>query len=300
MTVRLPIQRGDPTPAQEKMQDLSGIKTREKWILPLMLRCKQKTETPKNPGTDEMAGVLLEGWPPMAGRTMMIIVVSFLEVVGSQRRRHSQPATDRPVQGTTPSRRRVTPDRPIGGGKGGRRLCGRIPGSAVFLCKKRCKRHKRTAQTNQNRKTTKDKTRTATPPRKQTPRNNPARTTKKKKKQVRERNLGVGVEEEVRVEVAVRGQVEENTRGTPNPKRGFGFPQRLREREEKRKHGVDETNQTQEKKRDTYKKPNTGRGLKGLKSITNTNPRDKNARQTTKEQRPRPEQKNKQRNHTRL
>ena len=42
-------QRRDPTPAQEKMQDLSGIKTREKRILPLMLRCKQKTETPNKP-----------------------------------------------------------------------------------------------------------------------------------------------------------------------------------------------------------------------------------------------------------
>ena len=72
-----------------------------------------------------------------------MMVVSILDVVGSQRRRHSQPATDRPVQGTTPSSRRVTLDKPIGGGKGGRRLCGRISGSAVYLCKRRCKMQKR-------------------------------------------------------------------------------------------------------------------------------------------------------------
>ena len=93
---------------------------------------------------------------------------------------------------------------------------------------------------------------------------------------------GVGVEHEVRVEVGERVREEENTRGIPNPPKGFGFPQRLREREEKKKHGVDETNQTKEKKRDTYKKPNTGRGLKGLKTIQDTNPRDKNATQSTR------------------
>ena len=127
------------------------------------------------------------------------------------------------------------------------------------------------------------------------------RRQKKKKKTGAGRGRGVGVEHGVRVEVGELVREEENTRGTPNPPKGVWVsPAPERKEKKMRKHGVDETNQTQEKKRDTYKKPNTGRGLKGLKSITNTNPRDKNARQTTKEQRPRPEQKNNQRNHTRL
>ena len=76
---------------------------------------------------------------------------------------------------------------------------------------------------------------------------------------------------------------KKRTQGEPQtPRRGFGFPQRLREREDKRKHGVDENNQTQEEKRDTYKKPNTCRGLKGLKTIQDTNPRDKSAIQSTR------------------
>ena len=166
---------------------------------------------------------------------MMIMVVSILEVVGSQRRRHTQPATDRPVQGTTPSRRRVAPDRPIGGGKGGRRLCGRIPGSAVSLCKRRCKNTREQHRPNQNQKTTEQKTRTETPPRDQTPTTTQRERRRGKKEKVRERDLDVGVVLEVRVVEGDRGR--ENTRGTPNPKR-FGVPQRLRER--KRAHGVED------------------------------------------------------------
>ena len=220
----------------------------------------------------------------------MIIIVSLLEVVGSQRHRHPQPATDRPVQGTTPSRRRETPDRPIGGGKGGRRLCGRNPGSAVFLCKRRCKNTRDQHRPNQNQKTTEYKTRTETPPRKPEPNKQPSASDgeKKKKKQKRERNLGVGVGEEVRVVVVVRVQEEENTRGTPNPPKGVWVPQRLREREEKRKHGVDDNQPDTKRRRDPYKKPNTGRGLKGSQTKQTTTPRDKNAKQSSKEQKPRP------------
>ena len=77
------------------------------------------------------------------------------------------------------------------------------------------------------------------------------RKKKQKKKTGAGGSLGVGAELRVRVGVGDRVQVEE-TQGEPQtPRRGFGFPQRLREREEKRIHGVDATNQT--KKRDTYK-----------------------------------------------
>ena len=55
------------------------------------------------------------------------------------------------------------------------------------------------------------------------------------------------------------------------PRRGFGFPQRLREREEKRKHGVDETNQTK-KKEGHIQKTKHGSGLEGLKDHTRYQP----------------------------
>ena len=79
------------------------------------------------------------------------------------------------------------------------------------------------------------------------------RRRREKKTQVRGRNLGVDAEHGVRIHEEARGQ-EAETQGEPQtPRRGLGFPQRLREREEKRKHGVDETSHTKEKKRDTYK-----------------------------------------------
>ena len=146
--------------------------------------------------------------------------------------------------------------------------------------------------------------RNQTAPRQET-RKTPSRQTsddddeKKKEKQVRGRSLGVGVGEDVRIEVGERVQVEE-TQGEPQtPRRGFGFPQRLREREEKRKHGVDETNQTK-KKEGHIQKPNTGRGLKGLKTIQDTNPRDKKRDTSNQMTKPRPQQKNKQKSHQRL
>ena len=105
-------------------------------------------------------------------------------------------------------------------------------------------------------------------------------TTKKKKKAGAGQRLGVGADLEVRVVEGERVRQEENTRGTPNPPSGgFGFPQRLREREDKRKHGGDETNQTQ--KRGPHTKTKHGSGLEGLKNQTRAQPqRQKNAKQT--------------------
>ena len=77
-------------------------------------------------------------------------------------------------------------------------------------------------------------------------RNNHASADEKKKTR-RGGNLGEGENEDERIEVVVLGRDEE-TQGEPQtPRRGFGFPQRLREREEKRKHGVDDP--TRQKKR---------------------------------------------------
>ena len=204
----------------------------------------------------------------------MIIIVSVLEMVGSQRRRHSQPATDRPVQGTTPSRRRVTPDRPIGGGKGGRRLCGRVPGNAVFLKQDRCKSTREQRRPNQDHQTPENSTRTATPPRKPEPKKQPSASDgEEKKKQVRERNLGVGEGEEVRVVVVVCVQEEENTRGNPNQK-GLGSPapERERERERERENTASTKPTIQKKKRGTHTKAKYGSGLEGLKNQTNYQP----------------------------
>ena len=231
----------------------------------------------------------------------MIIIVSFLEVVGSQRRRHPQPATDRPVQGTTPSRRRETPDRPIGGGKGGRRLCGRIPGSAVFLCKRRCKNTRDQHRPNQNQKTTEYKTRTETPPRKPEPKTQPSANDGKKKKTVagaepwcRGRGRSTGRSRSPRA-----GGREH--KGKPKPKR-FGFPQRLREKEKRRKEKTRRRrNQPDTRKEEGHiQKTKHGSGLEGLKNHNKYQPQRQKRETITKEQRPRPEQKNKQRNHTRL
>ena len=125
---------------------------------------------------------------------------------------------------------------------------------------------------------------------------NERRRRNKKKQQVRERCLGECEEEDVRVEGGERVQDVE-TQGEPQTIKVWGSPAPEREKREK----TSPTKRTRQKKKtDANKKPNTGRGLKGLKTRQETNPRDKNARQTTKEQRLRPEQKNKQRNHTRL
>ena len=111
------------------------------------------------------------------------------------------------------------------------------------------------------------------PPQRQKPRKHPSRMTNdddEKKKMGAGRGLSVGEEEEVRVAVVVRVQVEE-TQGEPQtPRRGFGFPQRLRERAEKRKHGVDETSQT--KKKGHIQKNKHGSGLEGLKDHTRDQP----------------------------
>ena len=105
-------------------------------------------------------------------------------------------------------------------------------------------------------------------------RETPTRTpTRKTKKTRRGGNLGEGENEDERIEVVVLGRDEE-TQGEPQtPRRGFGFPQRLREKEETRKHGVDETNHTKEKKRrGTHTRAKYGSGLEGLKNQTNDQP----------------------------
>ena len=99
------------------------------------------------------------------------------------------------------------------------------------------------------------------------------RRREKKKKTRRGGNLGEGENEDERIEVVVLGRDEE-TQGEPQtPRRGFGFPQRLREKEETRKHGVDETNHAKEKKRrGTHTRAKYGSGLEGLKNQTNDQP----------------------------
>ena len=90
------------------------------------------------------------------------------------------------------------------------------------------------------------------------------------KKQNKHKKTGAGLgrgeveDEEVRVKVAELVQGEE-TQGEPQtPRRGFGFPQRLRGREEKRKHGGDETNQTK-RRGGTQTTTEHGSGPEGLK-----------------------------------
>ena len=71
-------------------------------------------------------------------------------------------------------------------------------------------------------------------------------------------------------------------KGNPKPPEGVWVspaPERKRRKEKTRRR---RNQPDKKKKRDTYKKPNTGRGLKGLKTIQDTNPRDKNATQSTR------------------
>ena len=106
-----------------------------------------------------------------------------------------------------------------------------------------------------------------------TPEKHPRERRREKKKTRRGGNLGEGENEDERIEVVVLGR-EEETQGEPQtPRRGFGFPQRLREKEETKKHGVDETNHTKEKKRrGTHTRAKYGSGLEGLKNQTNDQP----------------------------
>ena len=55
-------------------------------------------------------------------------------------------------------------------------------------------------------------------------------------------------------------------KGNPKPPEGgLGFPSAWEEEKKKREHGVDETNQTKEKKRDAYKNQTRVGVLKGSK-----------------------------------
>ena len=184
---------------------------------------------------------------------------------GSQWRLHPLPAADRTVPGSTPSRRRVTQDDPISGGKGVRRHCGRNTGIAVALSKKRCKnaRNKRRAtRTDQNTRPKHRPNRDPTPGTKHRPQPSAnGDETKKKKKKNRSGSgtLGVGVGDDVRIDVESASRSKKH-KGKPKPKR-FGFPQRLRER--KREHTAS-TNKPYKKRRgQANTKPNTGRVVKG-------------------------------------
>ena len=207
---------------------------------------------PTNPGTDEMAGVCWGGGHLWPGKTIVMIVVCVLELVGSQRRRHTQPATDRPVQGTTPSRRRVTPDRPIGGGKGGRRLCGRTSGSAVDLCKSRCKNAREQHKPEPR----------PTPPKKQEPNHDPTPGTKHRPQpnanddEEKKNRCGSGtlMYERTRkygLRTQCVARIEESQGEPQTPRRGFGFPQRLRERKKREKTSPTKLTR-QKKKTDAY------------------------------------------------
>ena len=108
---------------------------------------------------------------------------------------------------------------------------------------------------------------------------NERRRRKRKKKTGAGGDLGVGAGGDVRIGVGDRVQLEE-TQGEPQtPRRGFGFPQRLREREEETRRRRKQPDKREEEGH--IQKPNTGRGLKGSKTIQYTNPRDKNAIQST-------------------
>ena len=109
-------------------------------------------------------------------------------------------------------------------------------------------------------------------------RTQPTRAPTKKKTQ-RGGDLGEGESEDVRVELVVRGQVGDNTRGNPNPKRGLGFPSAWeKEEESKRRRRTDQTKK--EREREKEKDDNKqyfwqGSGLKVHKTKQYTFPGEK-------------------------
>ena len=130
------------------------------------------------------------------------------------------------------------------------------------------------------------------------PKNERRRRRKGKKKASAGRGHGVDAEVRVRVEVGERVLDEETQGETQTPQRGLGFPQRLREREDKRKHGGEETNQTQ--KGGTQTKTKHGSGLEGLKNQTRAQPQRQKTRNKQQMTKPRPQQKKKQKSYQRL
>ena len=115
-------------------------------------------------------------------------------------------------------------------------------------------------------------------------------TTKKKKRQVREQSLGESAEHGVRVVGEDRVQQEENTRGNPNPKRGWVSPaperEREREREKKKKERKknvvgEQTKQKKKERGDTNIKANKGRVLKGTKPNNISTPKTMKPTQET-------------------
>ena len=147
--------------------------------------------------------------------------------MGSQWRLHPLPAADRTVPGSTPSRRRVTQDDPISGGKGVRRHCGRNTGIAVALMQEKMQECKRTKDEQPGPTKTPDQNtdRTETPPREPNTDHNPARTATRKK--TKKSGAGAGPWGRCRGRCTDRCwracPGRRNTRGTPNQK-GLGFP----------------------------------------------------------------------------
>ena len=108
-------------------------------------------------------------------------------------------------------------------------------------------------------------------------RTQPTRATTKKKTQ-RGGDLGEGEGEDVRVEHVVRGQVGKNTRGSPNPLWGLGFPQRLRERGREQASPTNQPNKQRERERERDVNKQyfcQGSGLKGHNTKQYTFPGEK-------------------------
>ena len=94
----------------------------------------------------------------------------------------------------------------------------------------------------------------------------PRSTTTTTKKQAREPDLAKGAEQEVRIVIVVRGRDEETQREPQTPERGFGFPQRVRERKKKREQR--RRNQTNNQR--TRKKGQQTSGQTGVRSLRAT------------------------------
>ena len=142
------------------MQDLSG----KKWGLHLRLRCKQKQKPSKEPRLWRNGLGPLEGWPPMVG-----------QYNGHHSREHPRSGGVTKAPALPTRHRSACPgddsqqETGYRGGKGGRRLCGRISGSAVSYARGNAEMQE--SSTGQHHQ--KNKNRTATPPRRTEPEKRP-------------------------------------------------------------------------------------------------------------------------------
>ena len=72
-----------------------------------------------------------------------------------------------------------------------------------------------------------------------------------------------------------------NTRGNPNPKRGFGVPQHLRKRDREKTSPTNIPTTREREREDTNNNTNKGQVLKGTKPNNNSTPETKNSIQTS-------------------